>query len=230
MNPATYVYVDGFNLYYGAVKDSAYRWLNIRRLCELLLPHHTIQTIKYFTARISARKDDPDKPTRQQIFLRALRTLPDFDIIYGKFISRDVMMPLKDPPAKGPRLVKVIRRMMPLKDPPAKGPRLVKVIRTEEKGSDVNIATHLIHDAHQQKFKSAVLVTNDSDLREPIRIVRDDLDLEVGVLNPNRHTTSQVLAEQASFIKQIREGPLKASQFPDTLRDGTGEFHKPEAW
>ena len=45
MKPATYVYVDGFNLYYGAVKDSAYRWLNIRRLCELLLPHHTIQTI-----------------------------------------------------------------------------------------------------------------------------------------------------------------------------------------
>ena len=52
----------------------------------------------------------------------------------------------------------------------------MKVIRTEEKGSDVNIATHLIHDAYQQKFKSAVVVTNDSDLQEPIRIVRDDLD------------------------------------------------------
>lgn len=141
MNPGTYVYVDGFNLYYGAVKDSPYRWLNIRRLCELLLPHHTIQTIKYFTARVSARKDDPDKPTRQQIFLRALRTLPDFEIIYGRFLSHDVMMPLADPPVKGSRFV--------------------KVIRTEEKGSDVNIATHLIHDAYQQKFKYAVLVTND---------------------------------------------------------------------
>ena len=210
MNPGTYVYVDGFNLYYGAVKDSPYRWLNIRRLCELLLPHHTIQTIKYFTARVSARKDDPDKPTRQQIFLRALRTLPDFEIIYGRFLSHDVMMPLADPPVKGSRFV--------------------KVIRTEEKGSDVNIATHLIHDAYQQKFKYAVLVTNDSDLQEPIRIVREDLDLEVGILNPHRHTPSRVLTRQASFIKQIREGALKASQFPNALRDRTGEFHKPKAW
>ena len=212
MNPATYVYADGLNLYYGAVKKKPYRWLNIRHLCELLLPHHTIQKIKYFTAEVSERTDDPDtdKLARQQIFLRALGTLPDFEIIYGMFISRDVMMPLKDPPAKGSRLV--------------------KVIRTEEKETDVNIATHLIHDAHQQKFKSAVLVTNDSDLKEPTRIAREDLDLEVRILNPHCGTLSGVLAEQASFIEPITEGALKASQFPDTLRDGTGEFHKPEAW
>ena len=210
MSSETFVYVDGFNLYYGAVKDSPYKWLNIRRLCELLLPNHSIQTIKYFTARVSARKDDPDKPTRQQIFLRALKTLPNFEIIYGSFLSHDVMMPLADPPAKGTRFV--------------------KVIRTEEKGSDVNIATHLIHDAYQQNFQSAVLVTNDSDLREPIRIVRGELGLEVGILNPHRHTPSRVLTQQASFIKQIREGALKESQFPDILRDSTGKFHKPKAW
>ncbi|HLA80176.1 MAG TPA: NYN domain-containing protein, partial [Thermoleophilia bacterium] len=68
MHPKSYVYVDGFNLYYGAVKETPYRWLNIRRLCELLLPSHTIHKIKYFTARVSARRDDPDKPTRQQIY------------------------------------------------------------------------------------------------------------------------------------------------------------------
>lgn len=210
MHPATYAYVDGFNLYYGAVKDSPYKWLNIRRLCELLLPSHAIRTIKYFTARVSARKDDPDKPTRQQIYLRALRTLPDFEIIYGSFLSHEVMMLLADPPAGGSRFV--------------------KVFRTEEKGSDVNIATHLIHDAYQQKFKSAVLVTNDSDLQEPIRIVRGELGLEVGILNPHRHTPSRVLTKHASFIRQIREGPLKASQFSETLVDKTGEFHKPRTW
>ena len=176
----------------------------------MLLPNHAIETIKYFTARVSARKDDPDKPTRQQMFLRALRTLPDLEIIYGSFLSHDVMMPLAEPPAKGSRFV--------------------KVIRTEEKGSDVNIATHLIHDAYQKKFESAVLVTNDSDLQAPIKIVRGELGFEVGILNPHRQTPSRVLTREASFIKQIREGALKASQFSDSLRDSTGEFHKPKVW
>ena len=210
MPPKTYVYVDGFNLYYGAVKDTPYKWLNIRRLCELLLPAYSIARIKYFTARVSARKDDPDKPTRQQIYLRALRTLPDLEIVYGSFLSPDVMLPLAEPPAGGPRFA--------------------RVTRTEEKGSDVNIAAHLIFDAHQHDFTAAVLVTNDSDLLEPIRIVRHELRLDVGILNPHRHTPSRVLTKHASFIKQIREGSLKSSQFPQTLQDAHGEFHKPPGW
>lgn len=210
MPPRTYVYVDGFNLYYGAVRDTPYKWLNIRRLCELLLPGHSVERIKYFTARVSARKDDPAKPTRQQIYLRALRTIPGMEIIYGSFLSHDVMMPLAEPP-------------------PA-GPRFAKVTRTEEKGSDVNLATHLVHDAYQHNFEVAVLITNDSDLLAPIRIVRHQFHLDVGILNPHRHTPSVTLTKHASFIKQIREGPLKASQFPVTLKDAKGEFRKPSIW
>ena len=210
MPPKTYVYVDGFNLYYGAVKDTPYRWLTTPRLCELLLPAHSIARIKYFTARVSARKDDPDKPTRQQIYLRALRTLPDLEIVYGSFLSHDVMLPLAEPSPGGPRFA--------------------RVTRTEEKGSDVNIAAHLVYDAYQHDFAAAVLVTNDSDLLEPIRIVRHELRLDVGILNPHRHTPSRVLTKHASFIKQIREGSLKSSQFPQTLQDAHGEFHKPGGW
>lgn len=210
MPPQTYVYIDGFNLYYGAVKGTPYKWLDIRRLCQLLLPGHAIARIKYFTARVSARKDDPEKPTRQQIYLRALRTLPDLDIIYGSFLSHDVMMPLADAPPSGPRFA--------------------KVVKTEEKGSDVNIAAHLIHDAHQSRFDAAVLVTNDSDLLEPIRIVRTELRLDVGILNPHNQTPSQVLLKHASFLKQIRTGAIRQSQFPDHLADAKGEIHKPKAW
>jgi uncharacterized LabA/DUF88 family protein len=206
----TFVYVDGFNLYYGAVKGTPFRWLNIRRLCEHLLPNHSITAIKYFTARVSARKDDPDKPTRQQIYLRALRTLPGLEIVYGSFLSHDVMMPLADP-APG-------------------APRFARVTRTEEKGSDVNIATHLMHDAYLQKFQAAVLITNDSDLLEPIRIARRELNLEVGILNPHRQTPSRVLMQHSSFVKQIRSGALRASQFPELLSDDKGTFRKPQAW
>jgi hypothetical protein len=101
MGTKTWLYVDGFNLYYGIVKDTPYKWLDIRRLCEILLPNHAIQRIKYFTARASARADDPDKPTRQQIYFRALRTIPNLNIIYGSFLSHEVMMPLAEPPKKG---------------------------------------------------------------------------------------------------------------------------------
>jgi len=176
----------------------------------LLLQGHRIDRVKYFTARVSARSDDPDKPTRQQIYLRALRTLPDLEIIYGSFLSHDVPMPLAAP-APG-------------------GPRFAKVIKTEEKGSDVNIAAHLIHDAHQGLFDAAVLITNDSDLTEPIKIVRRELGLQVGILNPHEQTPSQMLLKHASFVKQIRHGVLAASQFPDLLKDRQGTFHKPKAW
>ena len=89
----TIVYVDGFNLYYGALKGTPYKWLDINKLCQLLLPKHTIHRIKYFTARVVGRPGDPDQPTRQQIFLRALETLPNVEIILGHFLSSETLMP-----------------------------------------------------------------------------------------------------------------------------------------
>lgn len=206
----TWVYIDGFNLYYGAVKNTPYKWLDLHRMGALLLPGHQITKIKYFSARVTARVDDPYKPTRQQIYLRALKTLPNLEIILGKFLTHDVMMPLSQP-APG-------------------GPRLVKVIKTEEKGSDVNIAAHLINDGYKKEYETAVIVTNDSDLSEPIRIVDLELGLPVGILNPHKQPTSKVLAQHASFVKQIRQGVLAASQFPEKLADAHGVFHKPVSW
>jgi hypothetical protein len=70
-----YVYIDGFNLYYGALKGSPYKWLDLAALCHLMLPNDTIQSIKYFTAIVSARPYDLDLPVRQQMYLRALKTI-----------------------------------------------------------------------------------------------------------------------------------------------------------
>ncbi len=209
VNMKTFVYVDGFNLYYGAVKDTPFKWLDISKLCQLILPNHTILRIKYFTARVTGRPSDPGQPTRQQVFLRALATLPNLEIIYGHFLSNETFMPLAKPKPRGPKYA--------------------KVIKTEEKGSDVNLATHLIRDAFCGEFEAAVLVTNDSDLKEPVRLVRRELGCPVGIVNPHRQA-SRVLAREASFVKQIRKGALKASQFPDTLRDRHGTITKPKVW
>jgi hypothetical protein len=108
-------------------------------------------------------------------------------------------------------------------------PKRVWVDKTEEKGSDVNLAAHLLRDAFQKRFELAAIVTNDSDLAEPVRIVRRDLGLPVGILNPHQHH-SQELKRLATFVKRIRQADILASQFPVTLHDGKGAFHKPSSW
>ena len=108
-------------------------------------------------------------------------------------------------------------------------PTYVRVVKTEEKGSDVNIAAHLINDGYKGDYDIAVLISNDSDLVEPVRIVTQELNSQVGILNPHRNQ-SRELAQHASFYKRIRQGALAASQFPPTLTDAHGTFHKPTVW
>jgi NYN domain len=118
---------------------------------------------------------------------------------------------------------------MPLANPPPSGPRFVKVIKTEEKGSDVNLATHLLSDAYENRFDVAVIVSNDSDLLAPMNVVTQRLRKKVGILNPHRKP-AVVLKRAATFYKPIREGVLRDSQFPATLTDAQGIFHKPARW
>ena len=96
-------------------------------------------------------------------------------------------------------------------------------------GSDVNLATHLLHDAHMNRFDIAVVVSNDSDLLAPIKIVRNELGKKVGVLNPQKNPSRAILPH-IDFIKQIRHGALQAAQFPNQLTDQHGAFSKPASW
>ena len=206
----TFIYVDGFNLYFGSLRRTRYRWLNLQRLCELILAaNNQIERIKYFTAHITQRPQDPQQPARQQTYLRALRTLPNVDIILGHYLTHEVKMPLAGTPLGAPL-------------------QYVTVLKTEEKGSDVNLATHLVHDAHMNRFDLAVIVSNDSDLLEAVKIVKS-LGKKVGILNPHPHP-SRVLLREATFLKPIRSGPLGASQFPTHMTDANGTFHKPKGW
>ena len=205
----TFVYVDAFNLYYGCLKRTPYRWLNLETLCRLLLPMNDVQRIKYFTAHVGERPDNPSQPQRQQLYLRALATLPLVEVHLGHYLSHEVSMPLAKP--------------LP------GGSRFVRVIKTEEKGSDVNLATQLIGDGYEDRYDTAVLITNDSDLLGPVQLVCTRLGKKVGILNPQKHPAF-VLKNAATFFKQIRDGVLAASQFPNELKDVVGTFHKPSSW
>lgn len=118
---------------------------------------------------------------------------------------------------------------MPLAGCPPGARQTARVIKTEEKGSDVNLAAHLLRDGYLGLYEAAVLVTNDSDLLEPVRIVRHELGRTVGILNPHRNP-SRMLLRHATFVKSIRKGVLAASQFPAALHDEHGQFTKPASW
>ena len=92
----TFVYVDGFNFYYGAMKGTTYKWLDFMALFgRILPPHYDILRIKYFTARVSGLPDDPRKPDRQDAFLKALEAhIPEIEIHYGNFTTHDKWFPL----------------------------------------------------------------------------------------------------------------------------------------
>jgi uncharacterized LabA/DUF88 family protein len=203
------IYVDGFNLYYGAVKGTPYKWLNIAELCRLILPSHFhINHIKYFTARVKSRPPDLNQHVRQQMYLRALKTIPNLTVIEGHFLTKHCWMPLVNHIGST---------------------KFVEVIKTEEKGSDVNLATHLLYDGVKKDYDIGIMITNDSDLLEPIKIIRNELGLQVGVINPQKNP-SVVLQRHASFITSIRSGVLAASQFPPVMSDSVGTFHKPAKW
>ena len=52
----TYIYVDGFNFYYGAIKDTPYKWLDFKKLFQNLLdPTNNIISIKYFTVEVTGK-------------------------------------------------------------------------------------------------------------------------------------------------------------------------------
>jgi uncharacterized LabA/DUF88 family protein len=162
----TNFYIDAFNLYYGCLKNTAHKWLNLEEFCRRSVPPPRTQLnrIRYFTALVKARPHDPQQPIRQQIYLRAVRTLSAVSIHYGMYLENQVWM----------RLV----------TPPPGGPANVLVFKSEEKGSDVNIASYLLLDAFEDDYEVAVVVSNDSDLAEPISLVRRRLKKKVLVLMP----------------------------------------------
>jgi hypothetical protein len=197
--------VDGFNLYYGAVKGTPYKWLDVAALCQRILPKIIINRVRYFTAMVDGSRD-PSAPLRQQIYLRALATIPNLTIHRGFFLTKPTWMPVETPP-----------------------PKRIRVIKTEEKGSDVNLATYLMLDTFRSDFDQAIVVSNDSDLAEPIRIVQAEFGLAVGAFNPHKRRAHEI-NKAARFMRNIHVTSVASSQFAPTLVDAQGTFSKPAGW
>ncbi|WP_152015507.1 MULTISPECIES: NYN domain-containing protein [unclassified Bosea (in: a-proteobacteria)] len=219
----TIVYVDGFNLYYRLLKDQPqFKWLNLCELAkQVLSPKNQIIKVRYFTARVSGRFD-PTTPARQQAYLSALSTIPEIESHFGNFLVSKTWAGIVHPdldPAK------------PNAKPPfLPWPNVVRVHKTEEKGSDVNLASHLLSDAYNDRFDVAAIITNDTDLVEPIRLVRSEVGKTIGLLTPVPKPSAS-LAREAHFCHHITNNHLSNSQFPDFLNLPGGKVvNRPPEW
>lgn len=202
------VYIDGFNLYYRRLRGTSYKWLNPHLLAQALTPGTDLAITRYFTAKIKPDPLDPQQQQRQQVYLRALDTLgPELAVHFGTFKIR----------RKQRRLVKNPKKT-------------AYVYLPEEKGSDVNLATYLLLDASRDEFETALVVSNDTDLRQPIHIARRHFHKKVGIVVPGTRSTMPASSMTADHEVRISDAMLHKAQFPATFTDANGTIKKPPSW
>jgi hypothetical protein len=239
------VYIDGFNLYFGARDHCGrgtpgWRWLDVRGLVASTLPTAwteagaSVDRVVYCTARVSGI-DDPSTPRDQNVYLRALRASGSVDHVeYGNFVRRVKTAPLATWTAKGkPELV---RSQWPVMVQDSSGSDvhdarfLASTLHREEKGSDVNVATHVLLDVLRSAVDAIVVVSNDSDLELPLRRVREHVP--VGLINPGAKPLAGKLKGEASdgvgghWWEKLTTATYMAHQLPDPV----GKLGKPYGW
>ena len=196
-------YIDGFNLYFGLREKGWHRfyWLNVQLLAQNLLKfNQELVMTKYFTARIIG---SPDKEKRQSTFIEALETVPNLEIIYGKY-----QLNPRECTHCG------FKDQVP-----------------NEKMTDVNIAVEMLSDAVKDKFDTALLLSADSDLAPLIRAIKNTfIQKRVVVVFPPKRDSVE-LRNIAHACLRIGRANLARSLFPDNVRKADGFIlQRPPTW
>lgn len=238
------VYIDGFNLYYGGrglcgASTPGWRWLDVRALsADLIHPAHwpgaTVSRVVYCTAPVSGQ-DDPSAAHDQNIYVTALRQSGTVDHVeLGKYIDKVRIAPLAVADSNGKPVL--VQSAPPVLVQSATGARvpsakfMVSVALREEKGSDVNVASHLLLDVLSGAVDAAVIISNDSDLKLPIQQAR--LRVPVGTVNPSRSQLAGDLRGLPTdgvgghFWHQLTAQDFNAHQLPVA----TGGVTRPQGW
>lgn len=197
------VYIDGFNLYFGLLEKGwrKYLWLDLQKLASSLLIDN--QSLVH-TKYFTSRISNPtSKQRRQSLFLDALNTLTEFSIYYGRYQAE----------------VKTCDNCG------------FTTLVSNEKKTDVNIATEMLVDAFQNRFDTAILVSADADLTAPIVSIRKLFPDKAVIIAfpPARH--SYELKNKASGVYFISEEKLAQNLLPESIILKNGfELKRPEKW
>jgi len=240
------VYIDGFNLYYGARgicgrSTPGWRWLDLRALATALLggpggawQGAEITRVVYCTARVSGA-DNPAGQRDQDTYLRALRRHGAVDeIALGNYVARVATAPLATPDRRGrPRLTTASWPLQVRDDTGSDVPGatfMASVARREEKGSDVNVASHLLIDVLTGEVDGAIIVSNDSDLEFPVRHVRTIVP--VGLVNPTPGYPAGKLNGDGSdgvgshWWYRLTDADIRGAQLPEQIE----HIRRPPHW
>lgn len=235
------VYIDGFNLYYGArglcgQGTPGWRWIDLRKLANQLAgwPDSTVTHVVYCTARISGA-DNPSGAADQDVYIKALLAAKAVDLIeYGSYVSRVKRAPLAVPDRNGRPILTRSAPPVLVKDAADRPVRdaifMVAHARREEKGSDVNVAAHLLLDVLQGSVDAAIVISNDSDLRLPLVEARKRVP--VGTVNPSSSFLAGDLRGESTegvgshWWARLRAGDYRANQLPASV----GPYIKPQGW
>jgi uncharacterized LabA/DUF88 family protein len=107
---------------------------------------------------------------------------------------------------------------------------LANVSIEQEKGTDVNLAAHLVNDAAHKICTKFLIISNDSDLAGAINVARLSVP-SIGILNPRGDSTSPYLKKSAAFELRLRSDVLEKCQMDQTLYDQNGRaINRPKLW
>jgi len=208
MKARSAVYIDGFDFYYGAVRGTAHKWLDLERTFRRLRPADDLQAIYYFTALV-----DGSRRANQEAYLRALATSPLIHVILGKFKRKQIKCRVSGCAYPGSRIFDA----------------------TEEKRTDVNIALQMLDDVLHDRADRIVLVSGDSDLVPALELVKArPPKTQIIVYVPTRNPVRGAATELRGAADKDRTFPLallRVSQFPPQVSDGRGGLiAKPISW
>jgi hypothetical protein len=240
-------YIDGYNLYYGARNlcgrgTAGWRWLDVRALLNRVLagrtdwPGAVLNRVVYCTAVIDAASN-PSGFNDQDIYLKALTAAGCVDLIeYGNYVARVKVAPLAVKAPSRSQQPQIVNPSWPIMVQDGQGNSIpdavfmVSVAHREEKGSDVNVASHLLVDVLTGAIDAAIVVSNDSDLRFPVQFARTRVP--VGLINPSSNYLAGALRGQPSdgvgthWWRQLTNADLKACQMSDPV----GTYSRPVGW
>ncbi|MFF2404843.1 PIN domain-containing protein [Streptomyces goshikiensis] len=238
------VYVDAYNVYYGGRSlcgrgTAGWRWLDIRGLANSLLSANPnwsgagLERVVYCTARINATTN-PSAQRDQDIYLKALVANQSVDHIeYGKYVYRVKNAPLATKDRKGRPVLVAPQWPIMVQDggaPCQSGIFIASVANSEEKGSDVNVASHLLLDVLGGTIDAAIVISNDSDLRFPLAQARQRVP--VGLVNPSKGFLAGDLKGSPQdgvglhWWRQLTPADFQQHQLPDP----TGKYSRPTGW
>jgi len=221
----TIIYIDGFNLYFGCLKEISHcRWLNVealaQRLCKENDPTTNIVGIKYFTAPIKAGLSARGVVSvkSQADYLRALSThCQHVEIVNGKYF--------------------IVPGSYHGDTKPVDFTTKLRVLRPEEKQADVNIAVHMLCDATDGLCDQQVLLSNDSDCAPILSTIRRrHPDIRIGVIppilkvTPERYPSKELSSSAHWSRKNINETDLADCQLPVRVTTRKRPIDKPEHW